>query len=277
MTHPNKARFCLTSLALFSIVVADARECTPEEQDIPACLRRHSYNWDINYGRLSMTASERIVGRKFGRLLVLGRDTSQRTRKPSGPLRKAKYVCVCDCGKIHMADSYRLQSGETKSCGCLRRETLRTMRLVHGMKNSPEHRSWSAMKNRCNNPMATSYHNYGARGIAVCDRWNDSFVRFLEDMGERPDGTSLDRIDNDGDYCPENCRWATRAEQSRNTRQNRMIRHNGVVKCATDWAAGCGVALETLRWRIDAGWDIENALTDPPHALTDKRRTRWAR
>jgi hypothetical protein len=120
------------------------------------------------------------------------------------------------------------------------------------------------MISRCRRPSDPSYINYGAKGITVCDRWRHSFTAFLADMGERPAGMSLDRRDNSGDYEPGNCRWATRAEQSRNTSRNIWITF-GETMCLEDWARRLGLHPETLRNRIRRGWPIVRALTEPVH------------
>ena len=134
----------------------------------------------------------------------------------------------------------------------------------HGGAGTPEYGAWKNMRGRCNNPEHATYPYYGARGIAVCDRWNDSFENFLADMGRRPGpGYSLERIDNDGPYSPENCRWATRREQYRNRRPNRFLTFNGKTQCLTDWAAEIGCSAETLRGRLKSGMSVEEALTRP--------------
>jgi hypothetical protein len=128
---------------------------------------------------------------------------------------------------------------------------------------SVEYRTWARMKNRCTNPNHTAYPHYGGRGIAVCDRWMGSFEDFLEDMGRRPTPQhSIDRIDNDGDYEPGNCRWATKTEQSSNYSRNRVLEHGGRRQTLSQWANEVGVSAEAIASRIDAfGWSVEKALT----------------
>ena len=142
----------------------------------------------------------------------------------------------------------------------------------HGDSGTPEHDAWKSMRARCNRPSHEFYSYYGGRGIAVCDRWNDSYENFLADLGRRPGrGYSLERIDNNGNYEPGNVRWATQAEQQRNNRKTRYLTYNGKTQCLTDWAAEIGMSLDGLRGRIDRGWSVEDALTRP------RQQGRWTR
>ncbi len=128
-------------------------------------------------------------------------------------------------------------------------------------KKSKTYQCWQDMQQRCYNPNCKKYSIYGARGIKVCDRWLESFSNFLEDMGEKPDGFSIDRIDNNGDYSPENCKWATPKEQALNRRTNRFIEYNGERLTVTQWADKLGMVHNVLRKRLELGWTLEKALS----------------
>lgn len=157
-----------------------------------------------------------ITGVRFGRLVA---ESHTGWHQCSWGKRIAIWRCVCDCGSSVEVKKPYLTSGDKSSCGCLKRETTRMLKMKHGISHkSKAYDIWVLMRQRCNNPKASGYKYYGAKGVAVCDRWQ-SFKLFLEDMGERPDGLTLDRINPFGNYEPSNCRWATWSEQSENKRK----------------------------------------------------------
>jgi len=161
-----------------------------------------------------------LTGKRFGRLVVLKRDRTLKSGRIS-------FKCKCNCGNFIVVTSNCLQKGTTKSCGCLRRYITSITKWKHGHAQSigssvtRTYGTWGAMKARCLNSKNVAYKHYGGRGITVCARWLHSFENFLEDMGERPIGKTIDRINNNGNYTPSNCRWATKSEQNKNQRRNK--------------------------------------------------------
>jgi hypothetical protein len=137
------------------------------------------------------------------------------------------------------------------------------LRATHGLSGSPTQKSWGAMKRRCLNANDKDYPRYGGRGITVCDRWRDSFEAFVADMGVKPEGTSLDRIDNNGNYEPGNCRWAALDVQNNNRRSNRPITFKGRTQTLTQWAGEAGLSSEALAHRLKSGWPMGDALSIP--------------
>jgi hypothetical protein len=141
--------------------------------------------------------------------------------------KRGHWLSRCDCGKQWMCREDGIKAGVVKSCGCLKNEIAAALKTKHSMHLTREYKSWNGMIQRCSNPRATGFANYGGRGIKVCDAWRSSFEAFYADMGPRPDGMTLDRIDGDGNYEPGNCHWATRAEQTVGRRPTKWVRLRG--------------------------------------------------
>jgi len=203
-----------------------------------------------------------MLGLKVGRLIVI----------EAGPKNEAgnlSWVCRCECGSETTVRGQLLRAGVTKSCGCLAIEKSK-LRITHGQSrcgsHSPEYRSWRAMRKRCENPNYPQFHLYGGRGIGVCERWR-KFQNFLADMGKQPSPahSSIDRWpDNDGNYEPGNCRWASKEQQGRNKSNNRMVSFKGREMTFIEATELAGLPCETVRKRIDKyGWTVARALTQP--------------
>lgn len=203
-------------------------------------------------------------GDRFGRLLVVDRCT-----KPTG---RPRWNCICDCGKHTSAQRWNLRAGRVKSCGCFRADALTTHGCSRAGNHTPEYRAWSAMNGRCQNNNLPNWKDYGGRGIRVSDRWK-SFAAFLSDMGRRPSPKhSLDRIDVNGNYEPENCRWADRKTQNRNTRRHHFVEYQGRRMVLAEAAELAGIPFRSVESRLRrGGWSEIEALTVP---IKDSRRFR---
>lgn len=155
---------------------------------------------------------------------------------------------------------YSIASGKTQSCGCFHKEQLANRNRSHNMCGTGTYRTLNVMKSRCTNKNFPKYESYGARGIRICDKWM-TFEGFLEDMGERPKGMTIDRLDVDGDYCKENCRWATNSQQARNKTNTRYITAFGRTQCLADWSDETGIDHRTISTRLARGWSPERSVT----------------
>jgi len=186
-----------------------------------------------------------LTGKQFGRLTVIGKSANRHGR--------LYWSCVCDCGKSKAIAGRHLSSGATQSCGCLK--ATNPSNRKHGLTGTKTYRAYVHMIDRCYNKRDKSYKHYGGRGIAVCDRWKESILHFVEDMGLSPEGLTLDRINCDGDYEPENCRWATQKVQQNNRRNNVVI--NGKPLAEYD------MAKSTFYRRCKKGMTPEQAISEP--------------
>jgi hypothetical protein len=214
-------------------------------------------------GCLLLTKADNLIGRVFHRLTVVSRAPNRGT----GTKTKAQWHCKCACGKLATLAGYSLKSGNTKSCGCLKREANirngKRLNRRHGMTGTRVHNIWCCMHQRCYDPKHKSYDLYGGRGILVCERWH-TFENFLLDMGNPPNHLTLDRIDNEKGYEPGNCRWATLIEQANNRRDNVRIEAFGRIETIANWSREVGLAESTILQRIGKGMTSEMALSTPP-------------
>ena len=190
-----------------------------------------------------------IAGKKFERLTAIERAGQDR-------FGRAVWRCKCECGTEVAVAAFRLSSGHTRSCGCLTGRGNAT----HGKSRTGAHRSWLAMKARCLNPRSSFFARYGGRGITVCAEWADSFEAFFADMGERPLGATLDRIDTDSNYCPTNCRWATVQEQQNNRSTSIRICRDGRTMTVMQWCRELNIKADAVYGRIRRGIAPEEAL-----------------
>lgn len=198
-----------------------------------------------------------LTGQRFGYLTATKRLGLSRRHT-------SIWLCVCDCGNTKAISADHLRDGGTRSCGCFNKTSKRR----HGMFGTRTYTSWANMLRRCNNTTDKSYPNYGAKGILVCKRWY-KFESFLADMGVCPDGLTLDRINNNGNYEPGNCRWATRLVQANNHSRPRFITYKGETHTITGWAKKYGMSNFLLRQRLfREGWTMERALTTPCKRVT---------
>jgi hypothetical protein len=210
-----------------------------------------------------MPAKIDLIGKRFGRLVVLGDGERRKGRR--------SVICRCDCGAEIVTDPRGLTTGHAKSCGCLQREIVSVIcadKVKHGMARSPEYNIWVKMKSRCYNEKDPKYSYYGGRGIKVCRQWDESFDAFFSDMGKKPSREhSIDRIDVNGNYEPSNCRWATAKTQSRNKRNHRLVEYCGKKIPLSEACEKSGVNYRSALYRLNKGLDW---LLPAPPAESEK-------
>lgn len=234
-------------------------------------------NWEVaQENQIKGNKFRSLTGNKFGKLLVVALSTHRDLKK------NCYWICRCECGTLCLACSERLISNQKKSCGCLVKETsarlVRSMNTTHGDarngKISTEHKAWTSMRQRCNCQTHKFYLRYGGRGITICERWS-KFENFLSDMGRKPSPhLTLDRIDNEGNYEPNNCRWASYSQQQNNRSSNRVFEFNGTSKTLKQWCVQFGINPVTASDRIKRGWTFARAMTQPVNKLRTSKLKR---
>ena len=200
--------------------------------------------WKRNDGRIKV-----FVGMQFGKLKIVGQLIERKHKE-------RQFLCKCECGNSTILPAYAVHTGATKSCGCIYRK--------HGLHRHHIYGCWRGMIKRCYQQTHHSYHQYGEKGVTVCERWRASFKLFLEDMGMPPSNKhSIDRINNDGNYEPSNCRWATASEQCNNRRDNILLTYNGTTKTQAQWAEHLGIPSYIIYGRRKRNLSIEEVLFAP--------------
>lgn len=200
---------------------------------------------------------------RFGRLTVLSQATRINKKVP-------RWHCMCSCGKSTVVEGKNLRGELISSCGCLSSEKKSQRSRTHGKTNTAEYKTWCGIKRRCYNPNDSHYHLYGGRGIAMSEEWRLSFAAFLRDMGARPSADySIERIDPDGIYSADNCKWLLNSQQANNKRNSIRLTLNGQTQTLADWSRSTGIPYRSLQARLKNGWTVERALLTP---LDESRR-----
>lgn len=195
-----------------------------------------------------------LTGERFGKLLVIERNGYNRHHQ-------LLWLCECECGNKKSVLGMCLSRGDTQSCGCLQKEAIAKVNYRHGMRNTPIYAIWRSMNQRCYDKNSHAYNRYGGRGINVCERWQ-LFENFYADMGDKEKGMSLERLNNDGDYSPENVIWATAKEQANNRRSNVVLEHNGKKQTMKQWCDELSLNIGTVWSRLNVyKYSVEKALT----------------
>lgn len=202
-----------------------------------------------------MVALIDLTGQKFGRFLVIAKSVSMNKKRPLWHVR-------CDCGAERVVRGWDLRRGETKSCGCYNRDVARKRATTHGLKGTTTYVSWINMLDRCRRENNSSFKRYGNRGITVCSRWKE-FEKFFQDMGSRPSGLTLERIDNNAGYFPGNCRWASRQQQANNRCTTRSLTFGNKTMPISVWSKELGLSKSAVSSRLRAGWSVSRALSQP--------------
>ena len=206
-----------------------------------------------------------LSGERFGRLTVVHRGED--CIRKNG-CHRTTFVCKCDCGNIIQVRASELKNGNTRSCGCLHKEQVGNIHKTHGKTNTRLYSIWLRMRQRCNNPRTADYKRYGARGICICKEWESFqiFESWALANGYR-DSLTIDRIDNDKHYSPDNCRWVTMDVQCNNKSSSRLLTFNGTTQTIAQWSKQLGIHHSTLQRRIDdLGWSVGKALSTPVKA-----------
>lgn len=200
------------------------------------------------YNSFTMSSLVNLIGKRFGRLTVM-------RRAPNATHSAARWLCKCDCGATTEVRQDHLRRGKTKSCACFRARS-------NGMHLSPEYKAWHNIIDRCCSRGCKSYPRYGGRGITVCKRWRRSFNAFFADVGARPSSAyTIERVDNNGPYSPNNCIWASRSDQQNNRHNNRRVTFQRKTLTIAQWARQYGLIFQTLSERLKRGWPVQQALT----------------
>lgn len=201
-----------------------------------------------------------LTGQRFERLVVLGEAAKDNHGRVT-------WLCRCDCGEKVVVQAYNLKNGNTKSCGCYKREKAKADSTKHGEVGTRLYTIWKDMRQRCTNPNNRAYSHYGGRGIEICEEWRVSYAAFAEWAMSTgyADNLSIDRIDTNGDYAPDNCRWTTEKVQQNNRTNNRLITVDGVTHTASEWETINGWQRGTIYQRMSRGWTDTRAASEPLH------------
>jgi hypothetical protein len=195
-----------------------------------------------------------MTGHRYGRLQVIEMCGHNKHNQ-------RLWRCVCDCGNTTEVLGFLLRQKQTQSCGCLAKDSIASVNYSHGMAHTAIFRVHCSMMDRCYLGTSHAYKNYGARGITVCERWH-RFENFYADMGDRPKGMSLERVDNNGPYSPDNVRWASYKDQANNKRNNVILEFEGKRQTMQQWCDELGLKIGTVWARLNRGWSVDRALTE---------------